>query len=79
MVKLVEDWKDGWKFWSVQLGAAGMGLLTFADFLNQVLMTVPPVLGMKIPHAQSLGLVLIGAGLISRFLKQGTKKNEKTD
>lgn len=70
----IENWRRGWRFWSVRLGALGI-VAEFADMANAVLpvwnMLPDDVAAMLPAHT----LRLIGSGLwvlalIARFIRQ---------
>lgn len=67
---LVDDWKIAWKFWSVQLNAVGLVLMTVAEILRDSVGMVPPSLAHLLPHAQTLALGLFFLGLAARLIRQ---------
>lgn len=73
--RLVEEWKDLWKHWSVQLNALGLVLMALGEFLRDGWSIMPASLAQRIPHAETIGLLLFGLALIARFLKQGKKSH----
>lgn len=75
-MNLVTDWKKAWKFWSVQLNALGIVILSFSDVINQAYTALPPSLASHVPHAKTVAIVVFGLGIISRILTQGDKNEE---
>lgn len=64
-LKLIEEWKHGWKFLSVQLGALAVAIQYGANSL-------PPWAHDAIPAAwwQYISICLFIAAAIGRFVKQ---------
>lgn len=69
-MNLIRNWKSVWKFWSVQLNALGIMILAFADVLNQAATAMAPSLVNKLPHAQSIAIVVFGLGIVARLINQ---------
>lgn len=76
-MNLVNNWKSMWKFWSVQLSALGILILAFADILNQAAAAMPVALLHKLPHAQSIAIVVFGLGIIARLINQDKPDDQK--
>lgn len=75
-MQLIEDWKQSWKLWSVQLGTAGMALqtafLTWGDLPLTMWNMMPDALQGLVPErfAFLLPVVFFAAGGIARLIKQ---------
>lgn len=69
-LKLVDDWKQGWKWVSTQsMGAAIAFLTTWALMPEDLKAHVPPDI------AAIIAVILLVLGFIGRFLKQGAPEN----
>jgi hypothetical protein len=83
MMQLIDDWKQSWKLWSVQLGTIGMAIqtafLTWGDLPITMWNMMPDAVQNIIPErlAFLLPVVFFAAGGIARLIKQ--PKLEKTD
>lgn len=73
--KLVAEWRQAWKLWSVQLNAIGLVLMGAVEILQAGVGSMPPALLDKLPYAQSVATACFVLGLVARLLKQGTKKD----
>lgn len=69
--RLVDDWRQAWRWWSVRFGIGGAGLLALADGLREAWAYVPPDLRGALPYAQYVAYALLVAGFAARFVKQG--------
>lgn len=69
-MKLIDDWKKAWRFWSVRLSAAGVALLSFPDMFTLVWNQVPADLRAALPYSKEIALALIVASLVARIVKQ---------
>lgn len=67
---LIAEWKGSWKLWSVQANALGLGLMTFGEFMRDSWSQLPGDLANKIPHAETIGIIVFGLGLVARVLRQ---------
>jgi len=67
---LIDEWKQAHKMWSVQLNAAGLGLLAAAETVKEAVAFVPPSLVHLLPHIQHLAMGLFVFGLVARLFKQ---------
>lgn len=76
-MNLINNWKSIWKFWSVQLNALGIMILAFADLLNQAAAYMAPSLIGQLPHAQTVAILVFGAGLIARIVNQESKNDKE--
>ena len=71
--RLIDEWQHAWKLWSVQLNAAGLVLLSGAEFAREGIAYVPPNLVYLVPHAQTLATAFFVLGLVARFIRQKKK------
>lgn len=71
---LVDEWKGSWKLWSVQINALGLLLMGLGEALRESWTQLPSDLATKIPHSETIGMVMFGLGLVARVLKQGGSK-----
>jgi hypothetical protein len=84
-MKLIENWKQWHKFWSIRLTALGGFLLLFFDFapgaLAQVWAVLPADVQAAVPDSvvKYIGLALVFGGTVARVIKQGKLHAEKTD
>jgi len=84
MMKPIDDWKQAWKLWSVQLGTAGVALqtafLTWGELPLTMWNMMPSPLKGLIPeqYAFLLPVVFFAASGIARLIKQPklAKKHE---
>ena len=74
MMKLIPNWKQGWKFTSAQFSFLGV-VLFLLDIVQQTFYLLPPSTLSKLPHASTIGVLICGATLIARFIKQKDKKD----
>lgn len=76
MMKLIDDWKQAWKLWSVQLGTVGVALqtafLTWGELPLTMWNMLPDALQSLVPErfAFLLPVVFFAAGGIARLIKQ---------
>lgn len=76
-MNLINNWKSMWKFWSIQLNALGILILSFAEIINQAWVALPPTLSSKMPHAQSIAIVVFGLGILARLINQDKSNVEE--
>lgn len=71
-IELVEDWKRGWRWFSVQLMAISAAVQFGADSL-------PPWLHDAVPPGwwKNIAGGLLVAGIVARFVQQGQKPDGK--
>lgn len=81
-IRLINDWRNYWRFWSVQLGVLGSTIVTwliaFPEHLLFVWNMLPPDLKLYFP-AQYMPLIGVGVfilSLIARIVKQKKLENE---
>lgn len=73
-MKLIDNWRHGWKFWSVRLGLLGV-ILELADLANIILPVwsmIPDDVSAMIPDGASkaIGVALCALSLVARFIRQ---------
>ena len=68
-MKLVEDWKGAWRWFSVQA-------MVLASGLQGAWLAMPPDLKAQIPGdaVSVISMVLLAAGIIGRLVPQGETK-----
>lgn len=76
---LIAEWTGSWKLWSVQANALGLALMSFGEIMRDSWSQLPDGLASKIPHAETIGIILFGLGLVARVLKQGSKTHGGSD
>lgn len=75
MIKPIDNAKDGWKFSTVQLSAAGFAIMGVAEAANQAWVTLPPEIQALVPMTPTIGWILFGITLVSRFFKTVGKQD----
>lgn len=73
--RIVDDIHDMWKWGSVQLSTLGFFVMGAAEVLGSSWSGLPPDLRDKIPHSQTLGMILFGLTIIARITKRKEKSN----
>lgn len=68
--RLITEWRDAWRYWSVQLNAAGLVVLSACETASTMWSSMPPDLRQIMPYAPALSTALFAAGLVSRFVTQ---------
>lgn len=68
--RLIAEWRDAWRYVSVQLNGAGLGLLGLVGIINETWNSMPPELRHALPFAQYLAYGLFAAGIAARFVRQ---------
>lgn len=71
---LIHEWQHAWKLWSVQLNVIGIGLMAFGEIMRDSWSALPPSLADRIPHAETIGLIVFILGLVARLMKQKPSK-----
>lgn len=75
-MKLIEDWRQGWRWWSVRTSAIGAILsglaLALPDSLLAVWHLLPPGIAVMLPQGffAIAPLLLFVGTLVSRFIRQ---------
>ena len=73
-MKLITDWRQSWRLWSVRVSAIGAMLFAFLlaapDQALAVWQALPADVQALIPNAKEIGLVLTIAALAARVLRQ---------
>lgn len=70
---LIDEWKDCYKFLSVQVNLLGAILMGTAQAIQDQWVTVPDDLKQYIPHMNEIGMFIFIVGIIARIKKQGKK------
>lgn len=72
-IKLIEEWRSAWRWWSMRLAAVGSiavaYVLAYPDILLSTLNALPPEMRAVFPPA--IGFVLFALVSIARLVKQG--------
>jgi hypothetical protein len=79
MIKPIENWKDSWKFSSVQLSAVGFTVMGMVEAVNQTWITLPPHMQALVPMAPVISWGLFGITLVSRLFTLSRKTDEHAD
>lgn len=66
-VSLIDNWRNAWKFASIQLNTLGLFVMAALEILRQSWEYLPPHLQQKIPHATELGLILFALAIVGRL------------
>jgi len=80
-MELIKDWRDWWRWWSLRLTALGTMitgyLIAYPDAALNSWTMLPDEIKSFIPseYMPTIGLVLVGAGQLARFLKQNQPKS----
>lgn len=73
-MKLITGWRRAWRLWSVRVPAIGatiFGLLLAApDFLLSIWNSLPAEIQELIPNRTGFALVITGASMIARVVRQ---------
>lgn len=73
-MKLITNWRQSWRLWSVRVSALGAMLFAFLlaapDQALAVWQALPADIQALIPNAKEIGLVLTIAALAARVLRQ---------
>jgi hypothetical protein len=81
-LRLIENWRDFWRFWSVRLGIVGSAvagwLIAFPDHALQAWLLLPPDLKAVLPeeHMPLFGVGIFVLSLLARVLKQSKLEKE---
>ena len=85
-LKLIPNWRDAWKMWSIRLAALGTALMTlvigFPDAALSVWAILPAEFKTFIPEGmmQYVGLAIFALSIAARLIKQpALHAPEKTD
>lgn len=71
--RIVSDWREMWKRWSLQLKVLGALVMAASEALGTSWQQLPPDLRAYIPHANTIGLSLFVMGIVASFIRQGKK------
>lgn len=69
-IDTVHDISRSWKWASVQISALGIVIMGAAQVLGQSWTGMPPSIQDRIPHADTIAMILFGATLVGRVLKK---------
>lgn len=74
-IKLVQDWRNSWKWLSIHFAIAGSLVQGYSIALSDYWDKVPDTIKQTIPAplAAKIGLGLLVAGAIGRIIEQGKK------
>ena len=84
-VRLIENWKDCWKFWSLQLATLGTVItyvfLTFPDAAIMAWSAMPQEFRNTIPptHMAYIGLTVFALSIVARVVRQESLRKPKDD
>lgn len=77
-MKLIDQWRQSWRLWSVRVSAAGaavFGLLIAApDQALAIWQALPPEAQALVPNAKTTGLILLSASAVARVLRQRSQE-----
>lgn len=73
-MKLITNWRQSWRLWSVRVSAIGAMLFAFLlaapDQVLAVWQALPTDIQALIPNAKEIGLALTVAAIAARVLRQ---------
>lgn len=81
-MKLIKNWREGWRFWSANLTALGALIITWftasPDAMIGAWMMLPAEFKAQIPpqYMAFIGVAILVLGYLSRFVKQNSLKGE---
>lgn len=84
-MKLIFNWKQFWKFWSVQLGILGSAIagvfISFPDVALSTWEAMPDEIKLLIPqqYMPLIGVAVFVLSLLSRLVKQNNLDVKETD
>jgi hypothetical protein len=74
IVKLIAEWRQSWRLWSVRVSAFGAAVFAFLlaapDQALAIWNALPTEVKEHLPNQQELGLALLTAAAVARVLKQ---------
>lgn len=68
--RLIAEWRQAWKFWSVRLNGLGITLIGVPEILSYSWSSMPADLREALPYAQHVAIGLFVASLVARIIKQ---------
>lgn len=78
-MKLITDWRQSWRLWSVRVSAIGAMLFAFLlaapDQALAVWQALPADIQALIPNAKEIGLALTIAAIAARVLRQKERRD----
>lgn len=72
-LKLVDEWRNAWKWASVRISATGAVLMAAAEIAGQTWVGLPEDVRASIPHADTIALVLFVLIPLARVLTREKK------
>lgn len=73
-MKLITDWRQSWRLWSVRLSAIGATIFAFLlaapDQVQEIWNALPPEIQALVPNRTTLALFITAAVTIARVLRQ---------
>jgi len=81
--KLVSDWRDYFRMWSVRLNAVGLAILSwvYIDPISTLYVwsMMPPEVRAILPYniVTHIGFALFALGMLARVVKQPAKKKDE--
>lgn len=81
-MKLVDEWRSAWRWWSIQLNALGnmllVALLSFPDIAQQVWVALPDEARAMLPErvAYWVPVIILIASGVARLVQQEKKDGE---
>lgn len=72
-LKLIDEWRQAWKWASVRISAAGALLMAAAEIASQTWVGLPEDVRASIPHADTIALVLFVIIPLARVLTKEKK------
>lgn len=68
MIKIIPNWKQAWKFASVQWGMVGLVLMSVLEATNQLWFNLPEHIQNSVPYAGYIPAALFALSIIGRLL-----------
>lgn len=75
-MKLIDDWRKSWRFWSVRLGVLGTAitsaLVAFPSAALHAWAILPEELKAAVPpqHMPFIGVAVFGLSIVARLIRQ---------
>ncbi|WP_343526754.1 hypothetical protein [Sphingomonas sp.] len=73
-MKLITNWRQSWRWWSVRVSAFGAAIFAFLlaapDQVQAIWQALPPDVQTLIPNAKEIGLFLTVAVAVVRIIRQ---------
>lgn len=68
MIKIIPNWKQAWKFASIQWGVVGLVLMSVLEATNQLWIKLPPDVQNAVPYAGYVPAGLFALSIVGRLL-----------